>query len=97
MCYKKCCRVMKNVEIVKQVLADDIWFGGCCKVSEYSTEYQVQIVTKAVFVHYRMLKQFIECIEEYGGKVVDVEVSTMPAMDNRMSVTIMFNVSPMAE
>lgn len=87
---------MKNVEIVKQVLADDIWFGGCCKVSEYSTEYQVQIVTKAVFVRYIVLKQLIEAIESKGGKVYDIEISTMPAMDNRMSVTIMFNVSPMA-
>ena len=87
---------MKNVEIVKQVLADDIWFGGCCKVSEYSTEYQVQIVTKAVFVRYCILKQFIERIEEYGGKVCDVEVSQMPAMDNRISVTFIFNVSPLA-
>lgn len=88
---------MKNVEIVKMVLGEDIWFGGCGKVSEYSTEYQVQIATKAVFVRYCMLKQFIERIEEYGGKVVDVEVSMMPAMDNRISVTIIFNVSPMAE
>lgn len=87
---------MKNIEIVKMVLSEDIWFGGCCKVSEYSTEYQVKIVTKAVFVRYCILKQFIERIEEYGGKVCDVEVSQMPAMDNRISVTFIFNVSPLA-
>ena len=57
----------------------------------------MQRATKAVFVRYIVFKKLIEAIEGKGGKVYDIEISTMPAMDNRMSVTIMFNVSPIAE
>jgi hypothetical protein len=84
---------MKNVEIVKQVLEGDaFWFGGSCKVSEYANESQVQIVTKAVFVRYTMLNDFIDHIEDKGGKICDAWVSPMPSMDNRLSITIVFNV-----
>ena len=90
---------MKNVEIVKQVLSDVAYLPalGDAHLSEYSNEYQVQIVTKAVFVRLSVLDELKSDICAMGAKVKDIIVSPMPAMDNRMSVTIVFNVSPMRE
>lgn len=80
---------MSNKEIVKAVLRETTLFNGAT-VSEYSGERQVKIVTKAVFVRMSDLYELHLDIAEKGGKVKEVEVSPMPAMDNRLSVVVIF-------
>lgn len=86
---------MKNVEIVKQVLADVAYLPalGNANLSEYSNESQVQIVTKAVFVRLSVLDELKSDICAMGASVVDILVSPMPAMDNRLSITIVFKTN----
>ena len=78
-----------NREIVKAVLRETTQFHGAT-VSEYSGEREVKIVTKAVFVRLSDLVSLELFIEQKGGKVKDIEVSPMPAMDNRLSVVVVF-------
>jgi hypothetical protein len=84
---------MKNVEIVKQVLEDIAYLPALdgANLSEYSNEAQVQIVTKAVFVRLSVLDALKLDICAMGTSVADILVSPMPAMDNRLSITIVFN------
>lgn len=82
---------MSNKEIVKAVLRETTLFNGAASVSEYSSEREVKIVTKAVFVRMSDLVSLELFIEQKGGRVTDVEVSPMPAMDNRLSVVVVFN------
>lgn len=81
---------MSNKEIVKAVLRESSLFNGAASVSEYSSEREVKIVTKAVFVRLSDLASLKLFIEQKGGKVKEIEVSTMPAMDNRLSVVVVF-------
>lgn len=80
-----------NKEIVKAVLRETTLFNGAASVSEYSSEREVKIVTKAVFVRLSDLASLKLFIEQKGGRVKDVEVSPMPAMDNRLSVVVVFD------
>lgn len=80
---------MSNKEIVKAVLRETTLFHGAT-VSECSGERQVEIVTKAVFVRMSDLYELHLAIAEKSGRVKDVEVSPMPAMDNRLSVVVVF-------
>lgn len=80
-----------NKEIVKAVLRETTLFNGAASVSEYSSEREVQIITKAVFVRLSDLASLKLFIEQKGGRVRDIEVSPMPAMDNRLSVVIVFD------
>lgn len=77
-----------NKEIVKAVLRETTLFNGAASVSEYSSEREVKIVTKAVFVRLSDLVSLKLFIEQKGGKVKGIEVSPMPAMDNRLSVVV---------
>ena len=79
-----------NIEIVKEVL-DDTGMFHSAYVDEYSSERAVQIVIKAVFVRLSNLASLKLFIEQKGGRVKDIEVSLMPAMDNRLSVVVVFN------
>ena len=81
---------MSNKEIVKAVLRETTLFNGAASVSEYSSEREVQIVTKAVFVRLSDLASLKLFIEQKDGRVKDIEVSPMPAMDNRLSVVVVF-------
>ena len=81
---------MSNKEIVKAVLRETTLFNGTASVSEFSSEREVRIVTKAVFVRLSDLASLKLFIEQKGGKVKDVEVSPMPTMDNRLSVIVVF-------
>ena len=80
-----------NKEIVKAVLRETTLFNGAVSVSEYSSEREIKIVTKAVFVRLSDLASLKLFIEQKGNKVKDVEVSPMPAMDNRLLVVVVFN------
>ena len=81
---------MSNKEIVKAVLRETTLFHGAT-VCEYSSEREVKIVTKAIFERLSDLVSLKLFIEQKGGRVKDVEVSPMPAMDNRLSVVVVFN------
>ena len=82
---------MNNKEIVKAVLRETTLFNGAASVCEYSSEREVKIVTKAVFVRLSDLASLKLFIKEKGGKVEDVRVCPMPAMDNRVLVVVVFN------
>lgn len=82
---------MSNKEIVKAVLRETTLFNGAASVSEYSSEREVKIVTKAVFVRLSDLASLKFFIEQKGGRVKDIEVSPIPAMDNRLSVVVVFD------
>lgn len=79
-----------NKEIVKSVLRETTLFNGFASVSEYSSKCEVKIVTKAVFVCMSDLVSLKLFIELKGSKVKDIEVSPIPAMDNRLSVVVVF-------
>lgn len=79
-----------NKEIVKAVLRETTLFYNA-SVSEYSSKCEVKIVTKAVFIRMSDLASLKLFIEQKGGKVKDIEVSPMPAMDNRLSVVVVFD------
>ena len=79
-----------NKEIVKAVLRETALLNGFASVSEYSSKCEVKIVTKAVFVRLSDLASLKLFIEQKGGRVRDIEVSPMPAMDNRLSVVVVF-------
>lgn len=81
---------MSNKEIVKAVLRETTLFNGAT-VCTYSRERGVKIETKAIFVRLSDLASLKLFIEQKGGRVKDVEVSPMPAMDNRLSVVVVFN------
>lgn len=81
---------MSNKDIVKAVLRETTLFYGAT-VDEYSSEREVKIVTKAVFARLSDLASLKLFIEQKGGRVKDIEVSPMPAMDNRLSVVVVFN------
>jgi hypothetical protein len=80
---------MNNIEIVKAVLKETTLFSNA-SVCKYSSEREVKIDTKAVFVCLSDLATLKLFIEQKGGKVKDIEVSPMPAMDNRLSVVVVF-------
>lgn len=82
---------MSNKKIVKAVLRETMLFNGAASVSKYSSEFEVQIVTKSVFVCLSDLASLKFFIEQKGGRVKNIEVSPMPAMDNRLSVVVIFN------
>ena len=78
-----------NIEIVKEVL-DDTGMFHSAYVDEYSTEKEVKIDTACVFLRLTDLDTLRYCVEREGGHLEDIEVSTMPALDNRMSITLIF-------
>lgn len=82
---------MSNKEIVKAVLRETTLFNGVASVCDYSNECNVKIVTKSVFIRMSDLYELHLDIAEKGGRVRDIEVSPMPAMDNRLSVVVVFD------
>lgn len=80
---------MSNKEIVKEVLHDTGMFHRAY-VDECSSEKEVKIVTRAVFVRLTDLDTLRYGIEREGGHLEEIEVSTMPAMDNRVCITVIF-------
>ena len=81
---------MNNIEIVKAVLKETTLFGGKAYVWAYTSRTEVKIVSQAVFVRLSDLATLKLFIEQKGGKVKDIEVSPKPAMDNRLSVVVVF-------
>jgi fructose-1,6-bisphosphatase/inositol monophosphatase family enzyme len=81
---------MANREIVKAVLRETMLFGGKAYVWAYTSRTEVKIVSPVVFVRLSDLVSLKLFIKEKGGRVKDIEVSPMPAMDNRLSVVVVF-------
>lgn len=80
---------MTNFEIVKQVIDNGNWFNGTAEVSVMSSNAEVQICTKNVFVRMSELEHLKNEIEKWE-KVNDIEVSPMPLRNNALAVTIVF-------
>ena len=79
-----------NKGIVRAVLRETLLFNCAASVSKYSSECEVKVVTKEAFVRLSDLASLKFFIEQKGGKVKNIEVSPMPAMDNRLSVVVVF-------
>ena len=82
---------MKNIEIVKEAIRKSTYFNNN-SVSDSSSENEVTIVTKKVFIRNSELNILKASIEKLGGYVDDVYVSTMPAMNKDLCVVIEFNI-----
>lgn len=80
---------MTNLEIVKHVIDNSNWFNGTAEVSVMSSNAEVQISTKNVFVRMSELERLKNEIEKWE-KVKDIEVSPMPARNNALAVTVIF-------
>jgi hypothetical protein len=82
---------MGNIEIVKEAIGKSTYFNNN-SVSDSSSENEVTIVTKKVFIRNSELNILKTIIEKLGGNVDDIYVSTMPAMNNDLCVVIEFNI-----
>lgn len=82
---------MGNIEIVKEAIRKSTYFNNN-SVSNSSSENEVKIVTKKVFIRNSELNILKTIIENLGGNVDDIYVSTMPAMNNDLCVVIEFNI-----
>ena len=80
---------MTNLEIVKHVINDGNWFNGTAEVYVMSTNDEVQICTKNVFIRMNELERLKNEIEKWE-KVNDIEVSPMPGLNNALAVTVIF-------
>lgn len=80
---------MTNLEIVKQVIDNSNWFNGTAEVSVMSSNAEVQISTKNVFVRMSELERLKNEIEKWE-KVKDIEVSPMPGRNYALAVTVIF-------
>jgi hypothetical protein len=82
---------MTNIEAVKKNLRSYSFFMNE-KISLDSTETQVKIVTKKVFVRNSDLNLLKDLLENEGCKVEDLYVSTMPALDNKLCIVVEFYI-----
>ena len=80
---------MTNLEIVKQVIDNGNWFNGTAEVSVMSSNAEVQICTKNVFIRMSELERLKNEIEKWE-KVNDIEVSPMPGLNYALAVTVIF-------
>lgn len=80
---------MTNLEIVNQVINSGDWFNGTAEVSVMSSNAEVQISTKNVFVRMSEIERLRTEIEKWE-KVKDIEVSPMPLRNNALAVTVIF-------
>jgi hypothetical protein len=82
---------MGNIEIVKKAIRMSTYFNNN-SVSDSSSENEVKIVTKKVFIRNSELNILKTIIENLGGNVDDIYVSTMPALNNDLCVVVEFNI-----
>lgn len=82
---------MTNIETVKKILRSYSFFMNE-KISLDSTETQVKIVTKKVFVRNSDLNLLKDLLENEGCKVEDLYVSTIPALDNKLCIVVEFYI-----
>ena len=80
---------MTNFEIVKHIIATGNWFNGIAEVSTMSSNAEVQISTKNVFIRMNELERLKSEIEKWE-QVKDIVVSPMPLRNNALAVTIIF-------
>ena len=80
---------MANFEIVKHVIVTGNWFNGTAEVSVMSSDKEVQICTKNVFIRMSELECLKNEIEKWE-KVEDIEVSPMPLRNHALAVTVIF-------
>jgi hypothetical protein len=80
---------MTNLEIVNQVINSGNWFNGTAEVSVMSSNAEVQISTKNVFVRMSEIERLRTEIEKWE-KVKDIEVSPMPLRNNALAITVIF-------
>lgn len=80
---------MTNLEIVNQVINSGDWFNGTAEVSVMSSNAEVQISTKNVFVRMSEIERLRTEIEKWE-KVEDIEISPMPLRNNALAITVIF-------
>lgn len=80
---------MTNLEIVNQVINSGDWFNGTAEVSVMSSNAEVQISTKNVFIRMSEIERLRTEIEKWE-KVEDIEISPMPLRNNALAITVIF-------
>ena len=80
---------MSNIEIVKTALRKSNYFDNNF-VSDFSTESEVNIITKKVFIRNSELNKLKAIIEDLGGNVYDMFVSAMPSLNYDLCIEVQF-------
>lgn len=80
---------MTNIEIVKKAIKESNYFDNNY-VSDSSSEKEVYIITKKVFIRNNELNKLKQSIENLGGNVDDLYVSTMPSLNYDLCVEVLF-------
>lgn len=80
---------MTNIEIVKHVIDSGNWFNGTASVYVMSSNTEVQICTKNVFVRMNELEHLRAEIEKWE-QVKDIEISPMPGLNYALAITVVF-------
>ena len=80
---------MTNIEIVKKAIKESNYFDNNY-VSDSSSEKEVYIITKKVFIRNNELNKLKQSIEGLGGNVDDLYVSTMPSLNYDLCVEVLF-------
>lgn len=80
---------MTNIEIVKKAIKETSYFDNNY-ISDSSSESEVYIITKKIFIRNNELNRLKQRIEDLGGKVDDLYVSTMPSLNYDLCVEVSF-------
>lgn len=81
---------MSNIDIVKTAIKKSNYFNNDV-VSHISTESEVNIITKKIFIRNSELNKLKVIIEELGGSVYDIFISSMPSLNYDLCVEVQFN------
>lgn len=80
---------MSNINIVKKAIKESKYFDNDY-VSHNSSNLEVKIVTRKIFIRVSELNQLRNIIEVMGGNVDDIYVSTMPSLNHDMCIVVEF-------
>lgn len=81
---------MSNIEIVKTAIRKSNYFNNDF-VSHISSESEVNIITKKMFIRNSELNKLKAIIEELGGDVCDMYLSSTPSLNYDLCIEVQFN------
>ena len=82
---------MSNIDIVKTAIKKSNYFNNDFVSPHISTESEVNIITKKIFIRNSELNKLKVIIEELGGSVYDIFISSMPSLNYDLCVEVQFN------
>ena len=82
---------MSNIDIVKTAIKKSNYFDNDF-ISDVSTESEVNIITKKLFIRNSEINKLKNTIVELGGRVYDIFISSMPSMNYDLCVEVHFTI-----